>query len=159
MCHYYVPYSCGPHTHTRTHTHTHTHTRTHTHTHAHTHTHTHNSSIFNHFLCVLHVPVRRWIHTSVIPVHLMLFALNTSCMTRLRAIYTYQHGIQNIRTWWMVRTYVCDCLPLQILLANFLAQTEALMRGKTRGEAREELVKAGMKGDELNALIPHKVCT
>ena len=47
---------------------------------------------------------------------------------------------------------------LQILLANFLAQTEALMRGKTRGEAREELVKAGMKGDQLNALIPHKVC-
>jgi glucose-6-phosphate isomerase len=45
----------------------------------------------------------------------------------------------------------------EILLANFLAQTEALMRGKTRGEAREELVKAGMKGDELNALIPHKI--
>lgn len=46
---------------------------------------------------------------------------------------------------------------MQILLANFLAQTEALMRGKTRGEAREELVKAGMKGEQLNALIPHKV--
>lgn len=45
----------------------------------------------------------------------------------------------------------------EILLANFLAQTEALMRGKTRGEAREELVKAGMKGEQLNALIPHKV--
>lgn len=48
-------------------------------------------------------------------------------------------------------------IPMQILLANFLAQTEALMRGKTRGEAREELVKAGMKGEQLNALIPHKV--
>ena len=31
------------------------------------------------------------------------------------------------------------------------------MRGKTRGEARDELLKAGMKGDALNALIPHKV--
>ena len=31
------------------------------------------------------------------------------------------------------------------------------MRGKTRGEARNELVKAGMKGEQLNALIPHKV--
>ena len=31
------------------------------------------------------------------------------------------------------------------------------MRGKTRGEAREELMKAGVKGEELNALIPHKV--
>lgn len=50
-----------------------------------------------------------------------------------------------------------NCLPLQILLANFLAQTEALMRGKTRGEAREELLKAGVSGEKLNALIPHKV--
>ena len=31
------------------------------------------------------------------------------------------------------------------------------MRGKTRGEAREELLKTGMKGEQLNALIPHKV--
>jgi glucose-6-phosphate isomerase len=45
----------------------------------------------------------------------------------------------------------------EILLANFLAQTEALMRGKTRGEARNELVKAGMKGEQLNALVPHKI--
>lgn len=45
----------------------------------------------------------------------------------------------------------------EILLANFLAQTEALMRGKTRGEAHTELVKDGYKGDKLNALIPHKI--
>ena len=31
------------------------------------------------------------------------------------------------------------------------------MRGKTRGEAREELLKAGVSGEKLNALIPHKV--
>ena len=46
---------------------------------------------------------------------------------------------------------------VQILLANFLAQTEALMRGKTRGEAREELVKAGTQKDRLDIILPHKV--
>ena len=45
----------------------------------------------------------------------------------------------------------------QILLANFLAQTEALMRGKTRGEARDELVKAGIRGERLQNIQPHKV--
>ena len=45
----------------------------------------------------------------------------------------------------------------QILLANFLAQTEALMRGKTRGEARDELVKAGIRGEKLQNIQPHKV--
>ncbi len=46
---------------------------------------------------------------------------------------------------------------LQILLANFLAQTEALMRGKTRGEARDELIKAGVTGDRMTQILPHKV--
>ena len=58
------------------------------------------------------------------------------------------------------QVYTCtvwSSCEIQILLANFLAQTEALMRGKTRGEARDELLKAGMKGEQLNALIPHKV--
>ncbi len=44
-----------------------------------------------------------------------------------------------------------------ILLANCLAQTEALMVGKTSEEARSELVAAGMHGKELEALLPHKV--
>ena len=44
-----------------------------------------------------------------------------------------------------------------ILLANFFAQTEALMRGKTADEARAELVAAGLSGDALEALVPHKV--
>ena len=44
-----------------------------------------------------------------------------------------------------------------LLLANFLAQTEALMTGKTEAEARAELDAAGMKGDALVALLPHKV--
>ena len=44
-----------------------------------------------------------------------------------------------------------------LLLANYLAQTEALMTGKTEGEVRAELEATGMKGDALAALLPHKV--
>ncbi|HET6468113.1 MAG TPA: glucose-6-phosphate isomerase [Geminicoccaceae bacterium] len=43
------------------------------------------------------------------------------------------------------------------LLANFLAQTEALAFGKTAEEARAELVKEGLSGAALEALLPHKV--
>lgn len=43
------------------------------------------------------------------------------------------------------------------LLANFLAQTEALAFGKTEAEARAELEKQGLKGDALERLLPHKV--
>jgi len=41
-----------------------------------------------------------------------------------------------------------------ILLANFLAQTEALMRGRTRDEAQREL--AGLAPEARAALTPHK---
>ncbi len=44
-----------------------------------------------------------------------------------------------------------------ILLSNFFAQTEALMKGKTEAEAKEELEAAGFSGDALNQLLPHKV--
>jgi glucose-6-phosphate isomerase len=44
-----------------------------------------------------------------------------------------------------------------ILLSNFFAQTEALMRGKTEAEVRTELEAAGMGGAELEKLLPHKV--
>jgi glucose-6-phosphate isomerase len=46
-----------------------------------------------------------------------------------------------------------------ILLSNFFAQTEALMKGKTSDEVRAELVKDGVYGDTLEKLIPHKVFT
>jgi len=46
-----------------------------------------------------------------------------------------------------------------ILLANFFAQTEALMKGKTEAEARAELTQEGLKGDALEKVIPHKVFT
>jgi glucose-6-phosphate isomerase len=44
-----------------------------------------------------------------------------------------------------------------ILLSNFFAQTEALMKGKTADEVRAELKTTKMTGEEIEALIPHKV--
>ena len=46
-----------------------------------------------------------------------------------------------------------------ILLSNFFAQTEALMKGKTADEVRQELKKDGLEGEALEKLIPHKVFT
>ncbi|GCD77686.1 glucose-6-phosphate isomerase [Thermaurantimonas aggregans] len=43
------------------------------------------------------------------------------------------------------------------LLSNFFAQTEALMKGKTREEALEELMKDGMPKEEAEPLTPYKV--
>lgn len=45
----------------------------------------------------------------------------------------------------------------KILLANFLAQTEALMKGKTADEAKAELEKSGMAADAVAKILPHKV--
>ena len=44
----------------------------------------------------------------------------------------------------------------KILLANFLAQTEALMLGKTAAEARAELEKYGLDRVRVAELVPHK---
>ena len=44
-----------------------------------------------------------------------------------------------------------------ILLSNFFAQTEALMKGKTEAEVRRELESQGLSGEALEALAPHKV--
>ncbi|MBP5406093.1 glucose-6-phosphate isomerase [bacterium] len=43
------------------------------------------------------------------------------------------------------------------LLANFFAQTEALMNGKTAEEAKAELEKAGKSQEEIAKLLPFKV--
>ena len=43
-----------------------------------------------------------------------------------------------------------------ILLSNFFAQTEALMRGKTLDEVKEELKAAGASDDEVSLLAPFK---
>ncbi|HEY8074427.1 MAG TPA: glucose-6-phosphate isomerase [Labilithrix sp.] len=44
----------------------------------------------------------------------------------------------------------------EILLANFFAQTEALMKGKTPDEARAELEAQKLPKEKLDALVPHK---
>jgi glucose-6-phosphate isomerase len=44
----------------------------------------------------------------------------------------------------------------EVLLANFFAQTEALMRGKTPEEARRELQSQGLPPDRVEELVPHK---
>jgi glucose-6-phosphate isomerase len=46
-----------------------------------------------------------------------------------------------------------------ILIANFLAQTEALMRGKTQEEAAGELRARGVAAAEIERLAPHKTFT
>jgi glucose-6-phosphate isomerase len=43
-----------------------------------------------------------------------------------------------------------------ILLSNYLAQTEALMKGKTPDEARSELIAEGFSGAMLERLVPAK---
>jgi len=51
--------------------------------------------------------------------------------------------------------------PLQdqheVLLSNFFAQTEALMKGKTAAEVQEDWKVLGMTGTHLEPLLPHKV--
>jgi len=44
-----------------------------------------------------------------------------------------------------------------ILLANVLAQSEALMTGKSADKVRTELAQEGYSGAALEALVPHKV--
>jgi len=43
-----------------------------------------------------------------------------------------------------------------ILIANFLAQTEALMKGKTEAEVRAELIAQGVPAEDLALLVPAK---
>ncbi len=44
-----------------------------------------------------------------------------------------------------------------LLLSNFFAQTEALMKGKTEEEVRAELSSKNMSSEALEQLVPHKV--
>jgi glucose-6-phosphate isomerase len=45
----------------------------------------------------------------------------------------------------------------ELLLANCLAQSEALAMGKTEDEARAELTRQGLDGDSVERVVPHKV--
>ena len=42
-------------------------------------------------------------------------------------------------------------------MANFLAQTEALMQGKNKETVNEELVKANKSPEEIEVLLPFKI--
>ena len=44
-----------------------------------------------------------------------------------------------------------------ILVSNFLAQTRALMMGKTEAEARKELEESGVPEEKIREVLPHKV--
>lgn len=44
-----------------------------------------------------------------------------------------------------------------VLLANFFAQTRALMKGKTEAEARAELEASGCSEEMLRDVLPHKI--
>jgi glucose-6-phosphate isomerase len=44
-----------------------------------------------------------------------------------------------------------------VLLANFFAQTRALMKGKTEAEARVELEQAGLSEEIIKDVLPHKI--
>jgi len=56
-----------------------------------------------------------------------------------------------------VNSHYPECDHQSILLANGLAQSEALMKGKNAEEVRAELVAEGYEGKALEALLPHKV--
>ncbi|MDD3001304.1 MAG: glucose-6-phosphate isomerase [Candidatus Riflebacteria bacterium] len=43
------------------------------------------------------------------------------------------------------------------LMANFFAQTEALMKGKTESEVKEDFAKEGLSGEKASMLLPHKI--
>ncbi len=45
----------------------------------------------------------------------------------------------------------------EVLLANFFAQTRALMKGKTEAEARIELEASGMDAEKIKEVLPHKI--
>ncbi len=44
-----------------------------------------------------------------------------------------------------------------LLLANVLAQSAALMKGRTLAEAREQMLSKGMQPDEVDRIAPHRV--
>lgn len=58
----------------------------------------------------------------------------------------------------IIQFYLLQIAPHHtILLANFFAQTEALMKGKNENEARVELQKSGLSAEQVELLLPHKL--
>ena len=76
------------------------------------------------------------------------------------AFFQHLHqGTQVTPADFIVAANAADNMPghQEILLANCIAQTEALLRGKSADEVRAELTARGMQGEELERLTPHRV--
>ncbi len=76
------------------------------------------------------------------------------------AFFQHLHqGTQITPADFIVAANGADGLPghHDILLANCIAQTEALLRGKSAEDVRAELRGRGMQGEELERLTPHRV--
>jgi glucose-6-phosphate isomerase len=56
-----------------------------------------------------------------------------------------------------ISDYHCIQDHHRALMSNVFAQAEALMKGKTEEEARQEMQKAGMDAEQLEQLLPYKV--
>ncbi|MDX2503860.1 MAG: glucose-6-phosphate isomerase [Gammaproteobacteria bacterium] len=54
-------------------------------------------------------------------------------------------------------SYNPACGHHPVLMSNCFAQSEALMRGKTEAEARQEMQAEGLSEDEIEKLLPHKI--
>jgi glucose-6-phosphate isomerase len=76
------------------------------------------------------------------------------------AFFQHLHqGTQVTPADFIVAVSAADNMPRHhdILLANCIAQTEALLRGKSADEVRSELKARGLQGEELERLTPHRV--
>ena len=56
-----------------------------------------------------------------------------------------------------VYSFRCIARHHRALMSNVFAQTEALMKGKTKEQAFTELTDQGLTGDEIKQLLPYKV--
>ena len=56
-----------------------------------------------------------------------------------------------------VQSHVCHRNHCDILASNFLAQTEALMRGRNMDKTREQLEKAGIELHKAEKRLPHMI--
>jgi len=75
------------------------------------------------------------------------------------AFFQHLHqGTQVTPADFIVAANGADRLPehQEILLANCIAQSEALLRGKNSDEVRAELKARGIEGDEAERLVPHR---
>ena len=76
------------------------------------------------------------------------------------AFFQHLHqGTQITPADFIVAVHPADDMPghHDILLANCIAQTEALLRGKNVDEVHAELAAREMQGEEVQRLVPHRI--